>query len=98
MGCSRAPPSGRRGEVPAQASLPAPPLERFALPWLAPAPPAGLGNALSRRRALPVSTTHQLRLQQQRRRRRRPPSAAAGAATTTFSAVLFCPRLLSIIR
>lgn len=34
-----------------QASLPAPPRARVALPWLAPAPPAGLGNALSRRRA-----------------------------------------------
>lgn len=85
------------GEVPAQALLPAPPLGRFALPWLAPALPAGLRNALSRPRALAVSATHQLQHQQQRRRHR-PPSAAAAATTTFSSAVLFCPRLLSIIR
>lgn len=51
-GCgSRARPLVAGGGGAPQASLPAPPLARVALPWLAPAPPAGLGNALSRRRA-----------------------------------------------
>lgn len=80
--------------TPTEASRPAPPLGRLALPRLAPAPPAGRRSAPSPLvRALAISATHQLRHQQQRRRRRRPPSAAATAATFS-SASLYCPRPL----
>lgn len=71
----------------AKTSLLTPPLRRLALPLLAPAPPAGLGNAPSRWCAGSLSATYQLPHQQQRsrRRRRRPPSAAA--TTATFSSL-----------